>query len=91
LKTAVCAALFAFVMMTTAVEAASRSHGQTVCPVSASRAIDEAQNILQGNDQTKFNVALACIAQALAQTQSELEGLREGNLAFSGQIYAPRE
>lgn len=76
--------------LTTGIGASSPSHAQTACPVEASRAIDEAQKILQSNDRIKFDIALACVTQALAQTCADLEALREGRLAFSGQIHAPK-
>lgn len=76
--------------LTTGIGASSPSHAQTACPVEASRAIDEAQKILQSNDRIKFDIALACVTQALAQTRADLEALREGRLAFSGQIHAPK-
>lgn len=76
--------------LTTGVCASSPVHARSVCPADASRALDEAQNILQAGDHTRFDIALACIAQALAQTRAELEALREGRLAFSGQIHAPK-
>lgn len=76
--------------LTTGIGASSPSHAQTACPVEASRALAEAQKILQSDDQAQFGVALACLAQALAQTRTEFEALREGRAAFSGQIYAPK-
>lgn len=76
--------------LTTGIGASSASHAQTACPVEASRALDEAQKILQSDDQAQFGVALACVTQALAQTHAELEALREGRAAFSGQVHAPK-
>ncbi|MGE3992566.1 hypothetical protein [Pseudorhodoplanes sp.] len=90
LKTAAFAALIVSGMTTLALDAVSPAYAQVVCPVSASEAIDEAQKILKANDSEKFGIALACITQALAQTRDDLEALREGNLAFTGQIHAPK-
>lgn len=87
LKAAAFATLIILNIATTAIDAA---HAQAQCPVRATEALDEAQKILQGDDQTKLDAALACITLALAQTQAELADLREGRAAFTGQIYAPR-
>ena len=76
--------------LTTGLSALSPVHAATVCPADASRALDEAQSILQSNDRTKFDIALACVTLALAQTRAELDGLREGRIAFSGQVNAPK-
>ena len=76
--------------LTTGIGSSASSHAQSGCPVAASRALDEAQKILKTNDQEHFDIALACITEALAQTRAELDGLREGRVAFNGQIYAPK-
>ncbi len=76
--------------LTTGIGASSPSHAQPVCPADAPRALEEAQNILKADDETQSGVALVCITQALAQTRAELEGLRAGRLAFSGQVNAPK-
>ena len=76
--------------LTTGIGASSPSHAQPVCPADASRALEEAQKILKADDQTQFGVALVCITQVLAQTRADLDGLREGRLAFSGQVNAPK-
>lgn len=65
-------------------------HAQTVCPVMAPQALEEAQKILQSGDAAKLDVALACITLALAQTRADLDGLRDGRLAFTGQVHAPK-
>lgn len=78
------------ICLVTGIGASSTSHAQLACPADASRALEEAQKILQSNDQAQFGVALACITQALAQTRAEFDGLREGRLAFSGQVNAPK-
>jgi hypothetical protein len=90
LKTAAYAALIVLGLTTILIDAASPAYAQTVCPVPASKAIDEAQKILEAGDQTKFDVALACLTLALAQMRAELDGLRNGSLPFTGQIYIPK-
>ncbi len=76
--------------LTTAIGFASSSRAQDVCPVDAARAVDEAREILRQGDQNRFGVALACVTLALAETRAELEGLREGRVAFRGQVNAPK-
>jgi hypothetical protein len=63
---------------------------QDTCPVDAAQAVEAAQHILDDGDPTKFRVALSCLTLALAQTRAELEGLRDGRLAFTGQAYVPK-
>ncbi|MCC7250451.1 hypothetical protein [Hyphomicrobium sp.] len=87
MKAAAFATLIVLSMATTAIDAA---HAQAECPALAADALDEAQKLLQTNDQTKLNAALACITLALVQTRAELDDLREGRVAFTGQVYAPK-
>ena len=76
--------------LTTGTGSSSPAHARGVCPVAASRALDEAEKILAEDDTAKLGIAIDCIAQALAQTRAELAGLREGHVAFSGQVNAPK-
>lgn len=76
--------------LTTNVGAALPSEAEQLCPVDAAHAIDAAQEILTSHDTSKLGVALSCVTLALAQTRAELEGLREGRVAFSGQVNAPK-
>lgn len=68
----------------------SPSHAQSVCPAPAAKALETAQKILKDDDRERFDVALACLTIALAATRREIDDLREGRTAFSGQIYAPK-
>lgn len=77
-------------MTTIVIDVASPAYAWTTCPVSASAAVDEAQKILHSADQAEFGTALACLTLALAQTRAELDDLREGRIAFTGQVHAPK-
>ncbi len=90
MKAAASAALIVLGMTTIAIDATSSAHAQAVCPVLESQALDEAQRILKIGDQTQLDIALACLMQALVQTRSDLEALRDGRLPFSGQVNAPK-
>lgn len=76
--------------LTTSVGASAPARAQSFCPAEASRALDEAQKILRTGDPEQFATALSCLTIALAKTQAELDGLREGRVAFSGQVNAPK-
>ncbi len=83
-------ATFIVLSLTTTVIAAAPAHAQAICPVPASQALAVAQEILQIDDKTKLDTALACVTLSLVQTRAELDALREGRIAFSGQIHAPK-
>lgn len=76
--------------MTAAASWASPAIAEADCPVETAAALDEAQKILKNGDDTQLRVALACLAEALRQTHADLSALREGRVAFSGQVYAPK-
>lgn len=90
MKAAAFAALIALSVTTTVIDAASPAYARAACPVPASQAVDKAQDILRREDPTEFDIALACLTMALAQTRAELDDLREGRAAFTGQIHAPK-
>jgi len=89
LKASVVATLI-LIGLLTGVSAPASAETGVDCPVEASKAIDEARKILAQDDQSKLGIALSCLTLALARTQAELDGLREGRVAFSGQIFAPK-
>lgn len=72
------------------VSAPSIAHAQRMCPADEATALEHAQEMLRSGDHTEIETVVACLVQALAETRAELEGLKDGRIAFSGQIYAPK-
>jgi hypothetical protein len=77
---------------TTPAIGASSAYAQDACPFPAAQALDEAQALLRQDhpDDDDLKTAMACLAQVVADTRDELEALRDGRLAFTGQIHIPK-
>jgi hypothetical protein len=72
--------------------ASSSAHAQGACPVPAAQALDEAQALLRQDDPGRedLKAAIACLADVVAETKEQLAALRDGRLAFTGQIHIPK-
>lgn len=90
MRTAVFAIVIA--LSTTTAIGASSAYAQDACPFPVAQALDEAQALLRQDNPNDddLKTTIACLAQVVADTKAELAALRDGRLAFTGQIYIPK-